>query len=326
MDNAQIADRLDAFATLLELNEASPYTTRAYSRAAETIRGVALPVAELVTAGRARELRGIGPGIEARLRELVETGAIAELAELERDLAPDLVGFGRFLGLGAKRVVELARALEVRTADELREAIANGRLRTAKGVGPKTEARLLEALAREDDPRPRQGLRLNRAWELAGAVAAALGGTPAGDVRRWRVSCEHVSVVCASADPAATIASFTELSAVVALLERDERRAVGLTVEGVSVELVIADDASFGTALLRATGSVEYVAALEPLPDAPDEEGVYRALGLRWCPPELRERPFADTPPPLIGLDEIRGDLHSHTTWSDGRATVEEMG
>jgi DNA polymerase (family 10) len=114
--NRQIADRLDAFAALLELVEANPYTTRAYRRAAETIRGAEFPVAELVTSGRARELRGVGPGIEARLRELVEAGEIAELAELERELAPDLVGLGRYLGLGARRSVELARALGVRTA------------------------------------------------------------------------------------------------------------------------------------------------------------------------------------------------------------------
>src|SRR5207253_3481954 len=82
----------------------------------------------------------------------------------------------------------------------------------------------------------------------------------------------------------------------------------------------------FGTALLRAAGSPAYVAALEPLPYAPDEKAVYRELGIPWCPPELRERPFRGEPPPLIGLDQIRGDLHSHTTWSDGRASVEEMG
>src|ERR671921_196894 len=103
MDNAGIADRLEAFASLLELAEANPYTARAYRRAAETIRSVALPVADLVRSGRVRELRGIGPGIESRLRELVETGAIAELDQLERELAPELVGLGRYLGLNAKR-------------------------------------------------------------------------------------------------------------------------------------------------------------------------------------------------------------------------------
>src|ERR671920_351295 len=119
---------------------------------ADTIRGAAFPVAELVRSGRARELRGVGPGIEARLRELVETGAIAELQALERELAPDLVGLGRYLGIGARRSVELARALGVRTADELREAAAAGRLRAVRGIGSKPEARLLEALAREGEP------------------------------------------------------------------------------------------------------------------------------------------------------------------------------
>ena len=326
MENPQIADHLDAFASMLELVEANPYTARAYRRAAETIRGAALPVAELVRSGRARELRGIGPGIEARLRELVETGEIGELAELERELAPDLVGLGRYLGLSAKRSVELARALEIRTADELRDAAAAGRLRTVPGIGEKTEARLLEALAREVAPRPRRGLLLHRARELVGGIAAALDGEPAGDVRRWRDSCERLAVVGSAPDPHSLLARFGALPQIVAEIERGERRAVGVTVEGVPVELVVAEPERFGTALVRATGSPAYVAALEPLPDAPDEEAVYRALDLPWCPPELREEPFRGEPPDLVGPEDIRGDLHCHTTWSDGRASVEEMG
>jgi DNA polymerase (family 10) len=99
-----------------------------------------------------------------------------------------------------------------------------------------------------------------------------------------------------------------------------------VTVEGVPVELVVAEPERFGTALLRATGSREYVAALEPLPDAHDEAAVYRTLGVPWCPPELRERPFDGDPPALVDVADIRGDLHCHSTWSDGRASVEEMG
>jgi DNA polymerase (family 10) len=326
VDNPQIADRLEAFASLLELADANPYTARAYRRAAETIRSAASPVAHLVRSGRARELRGIGPGIEARLRELVETGEIGELATLERELAPDLIGLGRFLGLGAKRSVELARALGVRTADELREAAAAGRLRAVPGVGPKTEARLLDALAREGERRSGRGLLLNRAWELVGGVAGALGGQVAGDARRWCDSCELLSVVCAAADPRPVLARFAALPQVVALVEQGERGAVGVTVEGVPIELVAAEPERFGTALVRATGSAAYVAALEPLPDAPDEEAVYRALGLPWCPPELREEPFRGEPPALVRPDDIRGDLHCHTTWSDGRGSVEDMG
>jgi DNA polymerase (family X) len=326
VENAQIADRLDAFAALLELGEANPYTARAYRRAAETIRGAPTPVAELVRSGRVRDLRGIGRGIEGRLRELVETGEIAELAELERELAPDLVGLGRYLGLSAKRSVQLARALGVRTAEELREAAAAGRLRDVPGIGPKIEAQLLEALASEAKPRPRQGLLLHRAWELVGGIAAALDGSVAGDVRRWRDSCEQLAVVCVAADPAPAMAAFAELPQIVAVVEQAERRAVGVTVEGVPVELVVAEPERLGTALVRATGSPAYVAALEPLPDAADEEAVYGALDVPWCPPELREQAFRGEPPALVEPADIRGDLHCHTTWSDGRASVEEMG
>jgi DNA polymerase (family 10) len=325
VNNAEIADRLDAFAVLLELADAGPYTARAYRRAAETIRAAAVPVADLVRAGRARSLRGIGPGIEARLRELVESGEIAELAELERELNPELVALGRYLGLGTKRSIELARALGVHSADEFRRAVNAGRLQAVAGIGPKTEARLREALAREDDPRPRRGLLLTRALELAGGVATALQGEIAGDVRRWRDACERLAVVCAADDSGPLLERFGVLPQIVAVLDRRPRSAVGLTIDGVPIELIISEPARFGTALVRATGSPGYVAALEPLPDAPAEAGVYRALGLPWCPPELRERPFREQPPPLVALEDIRGDLHCHTTWSDGRASVEEM-
>ncbi len=121
------------------------------------------------------------------------------------------------------------------------------------------------------------------------------------------------------------LARFAELPQVVALIEQGERRAVGVTVEGVPVELVVAEPHEFGTALVRATGSRTYVEALEPLPDGPDEPWVYKALGIPWCPPELREEPFRGEPPPLLEPKQIRGDLHCHTTRSDGRNTVEEM-
>ena len=326
MDNAAIADRLEAFASLLELADANPYTIRAYRRGAELIRGVGVPVEGLVRSGRVRELRGIGPGIEARLRELVETGQIAELAELERELAPGLVGLGRYLGLTARRSIEIARALDVRTPEELREAAAAGRLRAVPGIGPKIEAQLLETLAREPERAAAARAHAAARPRADRPHRAALGGEMAGDPRRWRDSCERLAVVCAARDPGPLLERFAALPQIVALIEQAERRAVGVTVEGVPVELLAADPEAFGTALVRATGSAAYVAALEPLPDAPDEAAVYAALGVPWCPPELREAPFRGEPPPLVELEQIRGDLHCHTTWSDGRASVEEMG
>ena len=324
VENAQLADRLDAFAALLELAEANPYTTRAYRRAADTIRGAPLPVEGLVRSGRVRELRGIGPGIEARLRELIETGQIGELVELERELAPDLVGLGRFLGLSARRSIELARTLDVHTAEELRDAAAEGRLRGVPGIGPKTEARLLEALARNQS-RERQGLLLNRARDLVGAIAQALDGEPAGDVRRWRDSCEYLAVVCATRDPQPLIDRFKELPQIVAMLESGNRQAVGVTIEGVPIELLAAEPERFGTALVRATGSPRYVSALEPLPDAPDERTLTDGSDSPGARPSC-ERSRSTAILRHSSSRQIRGDLHCHTTWSDGRASVAEMG
>ncbi|MGH3006996.1 MAG: helix-hairpin-helix domain-containing protein [Gaiellaceae bacterium] len=322
LDNAAVADRLEAFAALLDLADSNPYTARAYRRAAELVRETKAPVAELVAAGRARELRGIGPGIERRLRELVETGDIAELRELEREVAPEIVGLGRFLGLGPKRAVEIARALGVETAEEFRAAIRAERLQTVPGVGPKTEAKLRETLEREGRPRPRRGLLLNRSRPLLAALAEAVGGELAGDPRRWRETSEHFAIVTRDTN---ALDRFAELPQIVAVVERDERRALGVTVEGVPVELVVAPAERFGTELLRATGSPEYVAALEPLPSGASETEVFARLGLGWCPPELREEPFRGEPPDLLELEEIRGDLHCHTTYSDGKASVREM-
>ena len=327
--NRWIAERLEAFAVLLELSGANPYSARAYRRAADLVRATKAPVLDLVRQGRVRELRGIGSGIEARLRELAETGDIAELRELEEAIDPALVGFGRLLGLTPRRMMEIARELDVRTIAGFREAVKAGRLQTASGIGPKTEQRLLAALAEVSNSgvatrRPR--FLLNRGLELMEGIAAALGGTVAGDVRRMRDAPENLAVVCEAAEPQSVFDSFEQSQEIVAVVDQDDRSALGVTVEGVPVRLVVAPRERFGTELLRATGSVAYVAALEPLPEAPDEESTYQALGVPYCPPELREEPFRGEPPQLLELEDIRGDLHCHTTWSDGRQSVEEMG
>lgn len=324
LTNAAIAERLEALAALLDLSGASYYTARAYRRAAETVRETKAPIAELVRQDRVQELRGIGPGIATRLRELVETGRIAELDELEQAVQPELVGLGRFLGVSPKRMVEIGTALGVRTADEFREAALAGRLQTVPGIGPQTERRLIEALDRERRPRKR-GLLLNRARALLEEIAGALDGELAGDPRRWADTSFELAVVCSAERPDDVLDAFGGLPTIVSVAERTERRALGVTVEGVPVELVVAEPARFGTELVRATGARAYVEALGVLPDAPAEDGVYAALGIPWCPPELREQPFRGQPPPLVELADVRGDLHCHTTWSDGKATVLEM-
>ena len=324
LPTAEIADRLALYASLLELAGASPFAVRAYARAAELIRSSPAPVGELVRAGKVRELRGIGPGIEARLRELVETGDIAELAALREELDPELVGYGRLRGITAARMLEISRALGLRTVAEFETAVADGRLREVAGIGPVTEARIRAAVA--EPPRAPRGLTLNRSRPLSLALAEALGGAVAGEPRRYCELAHELVVVCPGEDASTLLARLEAHPAIVAILEREARGGLGLTLEGVPVRLVVAPAATFGTALFRATGSAEYVAALEPLPDAPDEDALFRLLGLPYCPPELRERPGAVAPPGLVDAQSLRGDLHCHTTWSDGKATVRELG
>ncbi|MBD0348319.1 MAG: hypothetical protein ICV59_04125 [Thermoleophilia bacterium] len=325
-DNDTIAAKLERLAALLELAEASYYSVRAYRRAAELIRATPAPVAELIRTGEVRRLRGIGPAIERRLRELVETGELHELNELEEELQPALVGLGRYLGISARRAVEIARALGVRDIDDFRAAADAGRLREVPGIGPHTERRLVEALAL-GERRAASGrtLLLNRARALVAGVAQAVSGEIAGDVRRWHDQPRRLAVVCWAVHAEPLLDVFAGLPEIVAVVEREDRRAVGVTVEGLPIELVVAAPAAFGTALVRATGSDDYVAALEPLPDAPDEEGLYAALGLAYCPPELREAPFRGEPPPIVETGDLRGDLHVHSSWSDGKASVLEM-
>jgi DNA polymerase (family 10) len=323
LTNREIADRLSLFAALLELAETNPFAIRAYERAAELVRSTPVSVAELARTGRVRELRGIGPSIEAKLVELVTTGEIAELRALEAETAPELVGFGRLLGLTAPRMIDIARALDVRTVSEFLAAVEAGRLASVPGIGPVTEAKIRAAL--QQKPEAQRGLTINRSRALAQAIADELEGEIAGAPRRYCELASELAVVCAAEDAAPILERFEHLPAIVAVLERDERRALGVTLEGVPVTLVVAPPSAFGTELFRATGSREYVESYQPLPEAADEESLFAALGIPPCPPEVRESPHAQAPPDLVGLADLRGDLHCHTTWSDGRASVEGM-
>ncbi|NUT56772.1 MAG: hypothetical protein HOQ03_12420 [Thermoleophilia bacterium] len=310
MDNAALAERLEAFAALLDLNGSGYYTVRAYRRAADLIRSTPADVGALVRQGRVRELAGVGPGIETRLRELVETGRIAELDELEAQALPQLVGVARLLGLSTRRMRELGHALGIRTVDELREAAAAGTLDSVPGIGPKTAARFERGLAELSSARPRRGMLLNRARTLVGEVADALGGEPAGDPRRACELSTHFAVVVPSDTVLHAVAGLPQ---VVAILEQDERRVVGVTADGYPLEVIAATPETWEAELVRATGSAEWLAVHPELPDP-------------LPPPELREVDAPAPPPDLLELSHVRGDLHVHTTASDGKASVLEMG
>ena len=269
MTNAELADALERLATLLDAAGASTFSVRAYRRAAGRIREAPVDVAELVAAGRARRLAGVGASIEARLRELVETGRLEEAEELEAALRPALV----------------------------RRAAARARPR-------------------------RGGLLLHRALDVERALAEALGGLPAGDPRRGVEQPARLAVVVRDA---AALDRLAEAPGVVAVTGRADDRATAVTADGVAVEVVAAPPGRLGAALVEATGADAWVEALGPLPDGDDERAVLEAAAGRWVPPELREPGAPDQPARLLGLADVRGDLHVHTTWSDGRASVLAM-
>ena len=318
MQNSEVASILEEYAALLELAGAGHYSARAYRRAAELIRSLPSPVLALARTGRARELQGIGPGIEARLLELADTGEIAELEQLRQTTSPELAALGRLYGFGAKLGSQIAVTLGIRTQAELRTAAAEGRLREVPGIGPRIEARIRAALTNPSTTSVRP-LLLTSARALSDRIAEAVGGIFAGDPRRWVDEPRQFAVVVASDDPADARSRFAAVDDVV-MVEGD----VGLTREGVPVQLVVSPPRELGTALLRATGPSEYVASLGPLPGATDERAVYRLLGLPYLEPELRDAPPPE-PVALVELEDVRGDLHCHTVWSDGKATVLEL-
>src|SRR4051812_12373335 len=197
--NARAAARLEEFAALLELADAGYYTARAYRRAADLVRALDVPVESLVRSGRVRDLRGIGPSIEHALRELIESGDIADLAERRADTPLALAAYGRLIGLGAKRAVAIGAALEIASVEQFRGAVRSGRLRDVRGIGAKTEARI-RAMVEEEPAAQPAGPLPPRARTLPGSTADGVGGFVAGDARRWTDVVRRLGVVVASSD------------------------------------------------------------------------------------------------------------------------------
>jgi DNA polymerase (family 10) len=357
--NSEIAAALDELAVLYELDGADRYRVIAYREAARVVRDSPVSIEQLAASGRLTELPGIGETLEVKIKTLLETGEIPSAAKLKRKFPPSLVEITRIPGLGAKTVRRLYDELEIADLDDLRAAAEAGRLRSLKGLGSKVEENVLAALAKEERGGSGERRLLSEVLAAAEELAADLAAHPAcerveiaGSVRRWAETCKDVDLIATTADPEALAAALVAHPLV------GEPRASGaagasiVTHNGIGVDLRIATPEAYGNLLQHFTGSAEHNVALREqaqkrglsvsehgiadtetgdVSTCSTEEEVYERLGFAYVEPELREgggeleAARTGKLPELVSLADIRGDLHCHTTLSDGRNTLGEM-
>ena len=359
MRNGEIAEAFEELASLYELDGAVVYRVVAYRNAAKAIREAGVSVEELAKQGRVTELAGVGKTIAEKIDALLETGSIPSADKLKARIPAGLVEITRIPGLGPKRAKLLHDELGIGSIDELRVATEQGRLKDVKGFGKKAEENLLAAFAAGADGRPKDRMLLSKALPVGEELVEALREHPAairvelaGSARRLADTVKDLDIVAASSDPAALSKSFSELQPVDSVSASGEAGARAVTHSGLQVDLRIVPAEAFGNLLQHFTGSGRHNEALrteavrrglhvseygvaddetgnsEPFTT---EEEVYERLGMQYVPPELRENrgeleaARKGALPELIELSDIRGDLHMHTTLSDGHASVEEM-
>jgi DNA polymerase (family 10) len=359
MRNAEIADAMAELATLYELDGAIRYRVLAYREAARVIRASPVSVAELARAGRATELPGIGETLQGKILALLEGGEIPSAVKLKRKFPPTLIEVTRIPGVGAKTARRLFDELGVSSLEELRAAAEEQRIRTLKRLGPKVEENVLAALERLGDEGPAERLLLSEVLPIAAELVADLRAHEASDAvelagsaRRWADTCKDIDLVATATDAAALARALAEHPLAARAGRPGESGARITTENGIAVDLRIVPPNAFGNLLQHFTGSAEHNVELREraigmglsvsehgIADVETgevtlcttEEEVYARLGLAYIEPELREgrgeiaAAERGELPELVGLDDIRGDLHCHTTLSDGHQTMEEM-
>jgi DNA polymerase (family 10) len=359
MRNGEIAEAFDELASLYELDGAVVYRVVAYRNAAKAIREAGVSVAELARQGRAEELAGVGKTIAEKIDALLETGSIPSADKLKQRIPAGLVEVTRIPGLGPKRAKLLHDQLGVSSIEDLRHSAESGQLKDVRGFGKRAEENVLAAFAAGADGTPKARMILSKALPVGEELVAALREHPAairvelaGSARRLADTVKDLDIVAASSDPAALSEAFTKLDAIDSVSTFGEAGAKAVTHSGLSVDLRIVPEGAFGNLLQHFTGSGRHNEALRTeavrrglhvseYGIADDESGgsdafateeeVYERLGMPYISPELRENrgeleaARAGRLPELIELGDIRGDLHMHTTLSDGHASVEEM-
>lgn len=356
MTNDDVVRFLEAIANTLEIKGERPYRIRAYREAARQVDALEEDVAALAAERRLTTIPRVGASLAARLQELIDTGKSSFLTDLQRDTPATLLDLLELPGFGPRRVAAVHRELGVTTLNELAEAAATGRLRGLRAIGPRLEQSIMRGVEVVKERRRRMPLLFARplAEALRAELAAALPGRPiavVGSVRRMAERVGNIDLLVGAPDATTVLDAFAALSDITAVQERGATTAVGTTRSGPSCRVVVSPPSSWGAAFVLTTGSHAHRRRLLALPGAagwqvdgelivdecgelvaaPTEAACYRLLGLPEIPPVLREdrgeieAAQAGTLPNLVSVADIRGDLHVHSRWSDGRHSIAAM-
>ena len=362
MDKDKVAEILVAIGTLLELKGENPFKTRAYANAARTLEGLSEPLAKLVAEKRLGEIKGVGAALEQKITELVETGKLKYYDELKASIPPGLIAMLDISGLGPKKIQALNKKLGVDSIEKLEAACNAGKVAELDGFGEKTQANILEGIARNRTYASKH--LLSEAWLAAEPLLENLRSqpdvircSPAGSLRRFKEICGDIDLLASSKKPAAVIEFFISQPGIVKVLARGESKASVILAGGIQCDLRVVSDAEFPFALAYFTGSKEHnivmrqraiqrglrlneyglfkskeeTRAAELLVPCKAEEDIFAKLDLAFVPPELREDhgEFAAAEkndlPELIEWPDLKGALHNHSNWSDGHNTLEEI-
>lgn len=355
MTNHEIARILLHIADILDIQGENPFKVRAYVRAAQTLQGLTQEVSTLADPAQLRELPGIGEAIAKKIQELLTTGSLRYYEELKQSPYARLTELLRIPGMGPKHVRLVYEQLGVSSVEQLQQAAEQGKLRTLPGLGEKSEQKILEGIQqalrfRERMPLgyvlPQATAMVERLRQVREVQQAAL----AGSLRRMRETVADADILVASSQPEPVMEAFVRLPHVERVLSKGSTKSSVVTTDGFQVDLRVVSPTSFGAAQHYFTGSKphnihirslgvdkglkinEYgVFKGEELVAGATEEEVFAAVGLPWIPPELREdqgeieAATQGRLPRLVTREDLRGDLHVHTNWTDGADSIPDM-
>src|ERR1044071_4128122 len=357
MNNRQLAESFTMIADLSEIKGENIYKTLAYRKAADSLLNLGREASEYWKEGKLEDIPGVGKAIAEKIDELMSTGKLNFLEKLKKEVPPGLVEWLPIPGLGPKKAAMIWKTLNITTFAELEAAAREGKLRELPGMGAKSEAAILEGI--QTLSRRTVRIPLGRAYPVAQALIAELkkvkgviDAKPGGSLRRMRDTVGDLDILVAAKDPIPVLDVFVKQPRIHRVLGRGPTKASIESNDGLRVQLWVNPPQEFGTALVYATGSKEHNIRLREMALAKDlslsdhsfknirdgselfcatEEEVYKTLGLVWIPPELREDrgeiqvAKANKLPKLIQKKDVKADLQTHSTWSDGKLSMLEM-